>query len=117
MRIKLQTPSGSSIVTLPASATVGDLLSCISEQMRGQRFETKFGFPPKALRLDTLPRSKPLAELDERLDGGQLLVSLKDGGHADGDVDNGAAAEGGKSGVGTADIKAPVAKRPTLQSS
>ncbi|KAI9868468.1 MAG: ubiquitin-specific protease otu1 [Trichoglossum hirsutum] len=108
MRIKLQTPSGSSIITLPASATVGDLLSSISEQTSLQNFEIKSGFPPKLLRLDTHPRSKPLVELDERLDGGQLLVSLKDG-HGDD------ATVGGSSGA--ADIKAPIAKRPTLQSS
>jgi ubiquitin thioesterase OTU1 len=103
MRIKLRSPSGSSIITLPGSATVGDLLSSISEQTSLQSFEIKSGFPPKPLLLDALPRSKPLAELDEKLDGGQLLVSTKE--------------EEQGSGSNVADIKAPVAKRPNQQSS
>ncbi|KAH0543968.1 hypothetical protein FGG08_001735 [Glutinoglossum americanum] len=107
MRIKLQAPSGSSIINLPPGATVGDLLSSISEQTSLKNFELKSGFPPKFLHLDTLPRSKPLAELDEKLDGGQLLVSLKE---SQGDA-------GGGRDSDAADIKAPVAKRPTRQSS
>src|SRR5438874_741715 len=100
MRIKLQTPSGSSIITLPAGATVGDLHSSISERASHQNFEIKSGFPPKPLRLHALPRSKPLVELDERLDGGQLLVSPSDdqGDHTTG---------GGGGGGDVADIKAP----------
>ncbi|KAI9787769.1 MAG: ubiquitin-specific protease otu1 [Geoglossum umbratile] len=100
MRIKLRTPSGSSIITLPESATIGDLLASISEQTSLQSFETKSGFPPKLLHLDTLPRSKPLAELDEKLDGGQLLVSAMEG-----------------SGSNAADTEEPVTKRLKQQSS
>ncbi|KAI9773413.1 MAG: ubiquitin-specific protease otu1 [Geoglossum simile] len=103
MRVKLRAPSGSPIITLPESATVGDLLSSISEQTSLRSFEVKSGFPPKPLHLDALPRSKPLVELDEKLDGGQLLVSVKE--------------EGQGSDSNVADIKAPIAKRPNQQPS
>ncbi|KAI9822881.1 MAG: ubiquitin-specific protease otu1 [Thelocarpon impressellum] len=82
MRIRLRHPSGSSTITIAPSATVGDLLAQISSTTSIPHFEIKSGYPPQPLLLDGLEKTRPLAELDMRLDGEQLIISAKEVGGA-----------------------------------
>jgi ubiquitin thioesterase OTU1 len=63
---------------LPDDATVGDLIADITSKTSIAKFDVKYGYPPKPLRLDQSQRSTPLKELDVTLDGEQLTISAKD---------------------------------------
>lgn len=78
MRMRIRGPSGSSIIELASSDTVGELLRLIREKTSLEDFELRHGFPPTLLTLDPHDRSKPLSELGVVLDGQQLLVSAKE---------------------------------------
>ncbi|OAP65437.1 hypothetical protein AYL99_01409 [Fonsecaea erecta] len=76
MRVRIRDPSGkSSTVTLDESATVDTLRKTIKTETSLSSFEVKYGYPPKTLLLDQLPPSRPLSELDVRLNGEQLIVN------------------------------------------
>jgi len=89
MRIRLRGPSGAATATLGEDATVGDLISQITEKTSVTSFDVKYGYPPKPLDLDQ--KSVLLTELDVRLDGEQLTISP---------IDSPAAAVRGPTGSG-----------------
>lgn len=76
MRIRLRGPSGASIISLGEYATVGDLLSQISEKTSLTNFDIKYGYPPKPLHLNQ--EGTLLSALDVSLDGEQLTISAQD---------------------------------------
>jgi ubiquitin thioesterase OTU1 len=79
MRARLRGPGGASTITLADDATVGDLLTEIVEKTSIPSFDIKYGYPPKPLRLEQSEPSRPLKELDVKLDGEQLTISQKEG--------------------------------------
>lgn len=78
MRTRLRAPGGASTLTLPNDATVGDLISQITEKTSIAEFDVKFGYPPKPLLLDGVDSSLLLSKLDVKLDGEQLTISAKE---------------------------------------
>lgn len=78
MRARLRGPGGASTITLPDDATVGDLIAEITSKTSITKFDVKYGYPPKPLRLEQSQRSTPLKDLDVKLDGEQLTISSKD---------------------------------------
>lgn len=82
MRIRIRGPAGQSVITIPESATIGDLKLQISEKTSLPRFDAKYGYPPKPLVLDEHGASMKLSDLGTKLDGEQLIVSQKDTGTA-----------------------------------
>lgn len=78
MRTRVRAPEGTFTVTLPDNATVGDLISQITEKTSIQNFDTKYGYPPKPLLLSDSEQSSPLSTLGVELNGEQLIVSRRD---------------------------------------
>jgi ubiquitin thioesterase OTU1 len=76
MRIRLRGPGGSSTLTLEEDATVGDLKAQISQKTSLDKFDIKYGYPPKPLHMDR--DSVKLSELDVPLNGEQLTISAHD---------------------------------------
>ena len=77
MRVRIRGPGGQATISLPETATVGDLYSQIAENTSIAIFDVKYGYPPKPLLLDAYEKSKKLAETDLKLDGEQLIISEK----------------------------------------
>ncbi|RMD39571.1 hypothetical protein DV735_g5558, partial [Chaetothyriales sp. CBS 134920] len=76
MRVRIRGPAGQSTATLDdASATVETLRKTIEAATSLTSYSVKYGYPPKQLSLDQLPRSTLLRDLDVKLNGEQLLVS------------------------------------------
>lgn len=81
MRIKIRSPTGTQVLTLPPEATVSSLLSEIrSKTSLSGDLEIKYGYPPKPLLLSEYPSSTSLAELPVKLEGEQLIISENGGG-------------------------------------
>ncbi|KAI9822332.1 MAG: ubiquitin-specific protease otu1 [Pycnora praestabilis] len=80
MRIRVRGPSGSSTINTTETATIGELLSQISEKTSLQSFDIKYSYPPTPLQLDHHERSTSLSDLGVKLDGEQLIVSAKEDG-------------------------------------
>jgi ubiquitin thioesterase OTU1 len=78
MRARLRAPGGASTVELADDATVGDLISKIVEKTSLSSFDIKYGYPPKPLLLNQSETSRPLKDLDIKLDGEQLTISQKE---------------------------------------
>jgi hypothetical protein len=78
MRARLRGPEGTSTVNLADDATVGDLISQIIEKTSLSSFDIKYGYPPKPLLLKQSETSRPLKELDVKLDGEQLIISQRE---------------------------------------
>jgi len=78
MRTRLRGPGGTSTLTLPDDATVGDLLTLITEKTSVAKFEIKYGYPPQPLLLEQYEKSQALSQLGVKLDGEQLIISPKD---------------------------------------
>lgn len=78
MRTRLRGPGGASTLTLADDATVGDLISQITEKTSVTNFDVKYGYPPKPLLLEQYQKSQALSKLDVKLDGEQLIISPKD---------------------------------------
>jgi len=62
-------------MTLPESATVGDLQARITEQIKFPAYDVRYGYPPKPLLLKDFEKSMRLAEMGIKMDGEQLIVS------------------------------------------
>lgn len=77
MRIRLRGPLGASTVVLQGDATVGILRSEIAEKTALNKFDIKYGYPPKPLHLDK--DSTLLSDLQIKLDGEQLTITAQDG--------------------------------------
>lgn len=75
MRLRIRGPSGQSTVTLADEATIEDLKRAITTQTSLSAFDVKYSYPPKPLSLDHYEPSKPLSQLDIKLNGEQLLVT------------------------------------------
>ncbi|EXJ94726.1 hypothetical protein A1O1_03123 [Capronia coronata CBS 617.96] len=76
MRVRIRGPSGkSTTATLDDSATIDTLRKTIAAETSLSAFDVKYGYPPKPLVLDQYPSSKPLSELDIKLNGEQLIVN------------------------------------------
>ncbi|KAI9843092.1 MAG: ubiquitin-specific protease otu1 [Sclerophora amabilis] len=89
MRIRLRGPSGSSVVTLVESDTVGHLQDLIKDKTLIQDFDVKIGYPPQPVRFDQYPRSTKLSELELSLDNEQLLITASEAlGSKDGSANN-----------------------------
>ena len=78
MRTRIRGPAGASTITLPDDATVGDLVTQITEKTSLPKFDIKYGYPPKPLLLEESDSSLPLSKLDVKLDGEQLTISAKE---------------------------------------
>jgi ubiquitin thioesterase OTU1 len=77
MRTRLRGPGGASTINLSDDATVGDLISQISEKTSLSSFDIKYGYPPKPLLLEKNENTLPLSKLEVKLDGEQLTISAK----------------------------------------
>ena len=77
MRVRIRGPGGQATISLPETATIGDLYSQIAEHTSIASFDVKYGYPPKPLVLDAFEKSKQLAEIHLKLDGEQLIISEK----------------------------------------
>ena len=77
MRVRVRGPAGQLVITVPESATIGDLQLQISEKTSLPRFDAKYGYPPKPLMLDEHGASMKLSDLGIKLDGEQLIISQK----------------------------------------
>jgi ubiquitin thioesterase OTU1 len=75
MRARLRGPGGASTISLADDATVGDLIAQIIEKTSISSFDVKYGYPPKPLFLKQSEKSRPLKELDVKLDGEQITIS------------------------------------------
>ncbi|PVH76001.1 OTU-domain-containing protein [Cadophora sp. DSE1049] len=100
MRTRVRAPAGAFTITLPDDATVGDLISQITEKTSIARFDTKHGYPPIPLLLEESDSSLPLSELGVKLDGEQLTISQKD----ETPVDKGDTKVAGAQGVSSVQI-------------
>ena len=80
MRLRVRGPSGQSTLILSADATVGDLRLAITGKTSVQNFDLKYGYPPKPLTLEEFQNTSRLIDLPVKLDGEQLLVSVKQDG-------------------------------------
>ncbi|KAI9052533.1 hypothetical protein LZ554_003876 [Drepanopeziza brunnea f. sp. 'monogermtubi'] len=78
MRCRVRSENGAFLLTLAEDATVGDLISQITEKTSIRSFHTKIGYPPKPLLLEESDVSSPLSALGVKLDGEQLTISRKD---------------------------------------
>ena len=75
-RVRIRGPLGKSFtVSLDDSATIETLRKTIETETSLSSYEVKYGYPPKTLPLDELPLSKPLSEIDVKLNGEQLIVN------------------------------------------
>lgn len=77
MRLRIRGPEGQSSLTLGKDSTIGDLRTSITEKTSVHSFDLKYGYPPKPLILDSFDNASKLTELPIKLDGEQLLVSVK----------------------------------------
>lgn len=75
MRLRIRGPAGQASVAFPATATVGDLLTQITEQTSLSNFDLKYGYPPKSLSLENHDSKERLLDIGVKLDGEQLIVS------------------------------------------
>lgn len=81
MRIKIRSPAGTQVLTLPPEATVSSLLDEIrSKTSLSGDLDIKFGYPPKALLLNTYSSDTVLSSLPVKLEGEQLIISESGGG-------------------------------------
>jgi len=75
MRLKIQAPSGSYVLTLAEDSTVSTLLSDIrSKASITGDIDVRSGYPPQPLHLSDYSPSMPLRELPVKLEGEQLIV-------------------------------------------
>ncbi|KAL8973355.1 MAG: hypothetical protein Q9183_000048 [Haloplaca sp. 2 TL-2023] len=77
MRIRIRGPSGQTSITLSNDATVADLRASIVNTTSITSFDLKHGYPPKPVALDDYNEASKLSEIPLKLDGEQLLVSVK----------------------------------------
>ena len=77
MRVRIRGPGGQATISLPETATIGDLYSQIAEHTSIVSFDVKYGYPPKPLLLDAHEKLKKLTEIGLKLDGEQLIISEK----------------------------------------
>lgn len=75
MKLRIRGPAGQAPITLPSTATVGDLLAQISKQTLLSNFDLKYGYPPKSLSLEDYDSKDSLLNIGVKLDGEQLIVS------------------------------------------
>lgn len=75
MRLRIRGPAGQATITLPETATIGDLQSQVIEITSIPAFDLKYGYPPKPLPLKDYGSAARLSEIDIKLDGEQLIVS------------------------------------------
>lgn len=78
MRIRVRGPAGQSVITIPESATIGELQLQISEKTSLPHFDAKYGYPPRSLMLAEHENSMKLSELGVKLEGEQLIISRKE---------------------------------------
>lgn len=75
MRLRIRGPAGQATISLPETATVGDLQSQVIEITSIPAFDLNYGYPPKPLPLKDYGSAARLLEIGIKLDGEQLIVS------------------------------------------
>lgn len=97
MRLRVRGPNGVANITLPDTATIGDLKREISNATSIPMFDLKAGFPPKTLELDQFDDELLITNTGLKLDGEQLIATphdiagpLKQMQHADSPTSNAA---------------------------
>jgi ubiquitin thioesterase OTU1 len=75
MRIKIQGPSGASVITLSDDDNVSSLVVAIEKATSLAKFEVKVGFPAQVLALEEYAQDTKLSELPVKLNGQQLTVN------------------------------------------
>ena len=93
MRCRLRGPGGSSTLNLPDDATVGELISHITEKTSITSFDVKYGYPPRPFPLDESDKTLALSKLEVSLDGEQLTISSREGVSREGGLPKAAADE------------------------
>ena len=74
MRLRVRGPEGMAAITLDDTATWADLRSKISESTGVPDFDIKYGYPPKALNMESIDAATKLSDLDVKLNGEQLTI-------------------------------------------
>lgn len=78
MRLRLRAPAGQFAITLADDATIGDLVAEITRQTSVQRFEIKYGYPPKRLHFEHIDITALINHLEVTLNNETLIISPKD---------------------------------------
>ncbi|KAF8541951.1 hypothetical protein BDD12DRAFT_730565 [Trichophaea hybrida] len=75
MRLKIRSPAGTQVLTLPEDATISTLLTEIRQAtfISGD-LDIKYGYPPKPLQISDHSSSTLLSELPMKLQGEQLII-------------------------------------------
>jgi ubiquitin thioesterase OTU1 len=78
MRIRIRGPSGMSQVTMPDTATWGQLKHEISTKTSVADFDVKYGYPPQNLDTTSIDNETKLVDVGIKLDGEQLIILPRD---------------------------------------
>lgn len=75
MRVRVRGPSGMSQVSIPDTATWGELKSEISSKTSVADFDIRYGYPPQSLDTTSFDNDLKLTDIGIKLDGEQLIIS------------------------------------------
>lgn len=78
MRLRVRGPEGMSQVSLPDTATWGDLKTEISSKTSILDFDIKYGYPPKPLDTTSFDDGLELSNVGINLNGEQLIIMPRD---------------------------------------
>lgn len=78
MHLRIRGPAGMSQVTLPDTATWGELKSEISTKTSVLDFDLKYGYPPQPLDTTSFDSQTKLGDIGVKLHGEQLIVMPRD---------------------------------------
>lgn len=79
IRLRIRGPGGQSTASFDDTASVSTLKDQIRELTSLSKFDVKYGYPPKPLRLDQFNDEMLITELGIKLNGEQLLVTRAEG--------------------------------------
>lgn len=77
MRLRLRTPAGQKTLSLPEDAIIQSLQREIAEKTGLDKYDVKYGYPPRPLDLEKYPSGTKLSDMGIQLDGEQLIVSRR----------------------------------------
>lgn len=78
MRLRIRGPAGMSQVTLPDTATWGDLKVEIRDKTSVPDYDIKYGYPPKTLDITSFSDELKLSDMGVNLNGEQLIINPRD---------------------------------------
>ncbi|QIX00290.1 hypothetical protein AMS68_005807 [Peltaster fructicola] len=74
MRLRVRGPEGTTTITIDDTASWRDLKAQISEHTKVADFDIKYGFPPKALNIDSIGPETKLTDIGVQLNGEQITI-------------------------------------------